>query len=475
MTLWRRVTPAIIRVSLISALVGTIASLTCTAIYALTMIAEHFPSAVEQTVALAAACPDSPSGVRTVMPNGDVVRAWDPDHLPEGAEGPDPEMLEEIRAGAASVWRLRFFQEYGGALLFRRAENGPCSLLEVSWRIDPVVRGGVLGMALLLALVSAVVTALLSAWVVVRPLIARVQRLGRAAAHVGDAVGYVPVTGADDDEFGQLSRQLDAAHARIRAATQELVDRNRKLESNLADVAHDLKTPLSAVQLALESLAGTRRDVHATESVQQTARRCLDDCVYLAEMIDNLRVGSPLAEGVEPDEEGARAELGEIVGQVVRRLRPLGRWRGVELDRAEAGRQVWVACRSLALERVVDNLVANAVRHGRPGDHVAVLLEVVGSEFRLTVLDDGPGLPEEELAVLGKRGFRGWGADQRAPHGTGLGLAIVTEVCRRCGWTLSFEANQPSGLRVEVRGPLAAPPEPKLTRLSAPAPQLLQN
>lgn len=454
MTLWRRVTPGIVRVSLVSAFAGTIATLVCTVLFSLTAISAHFPTVVEQMETLAERCAAHPEGFTTEVSTGDLIRTWDIDRIPQGAAGPDPKLLKTLRDGAPSAMRLRFLQRYGGILLYRRAQSGPCSLVEVSWRIDPIARGGLLGMALLLALVSAVLSGLLSALVVVRPVIGRVQRLGRAAAQVGDDSGYASALEADDDELGLLSKQLDAAHERIRSATQALIDRNRNLESNLADVAHDLKTPLSAVQLTLESLAGTRHRDAGREADQETLRRCLDDCVYLAEMIDNLRVGSQLAEGVSPDADGARAEAREIVGQVVRRLRPLARFRGVELDRSDPDREVWIRCRPLALERVVDNLVANAVRHGRPGGHVAVLLEADDAAFQLTVLDDGPGVSDEERAAMSRRGFRGWGADRRSPQGTGLGLAIVTEVCHRCGWSLRFDPNEPSGLRVVVQGPV---------------------
>jgi signal transduction histidine kinase len=106
------------------------------------------------------------------------------------------------------------------------------------------------------------------------------------------------------------------------------------------------------------------------------------------------------------------------------------------------------------LERVVDNLVYNALSHVAEGGHVAVLLETETDRFTLTVLDDGPGLPAEERAALGTRHFRSTGADLRAPRGSGLGLSIVVEVARRCGWELRFDANEPQGLRVSITGPV---------------------
>lgn len=446
MTLWRRVLPTIVRVSLVSAFVGTSMTLVATASHALQMFTDHVPSVFEPMETLGARCAAEPAGFSATLASGDVVTTFDLDRLPAGEAGPEPEMLAKVRGGASSAMKMIWFRDPGGILLFPRGTGGPCSLIEVRWRVDPMARRGTLVLAIVLAALSAIVTGLLSAIVVVKPLIQRVQGIGRAAAHVGEEAGYVPAGDASADEIGRLSDQLDDAHERIRAVTETLLDRNRSLESHLADIAHDLKTPLSAVQLALETLAG--HDVPGRE----TARAGLDDCLYLAAMIDNLRVGSHLAEGGDPGADGARAEVGDLVGQVVRRLHPLARWRGVEVDRAEAGVEVWVGCQPLALERVVDNLVNNAVRYGRPGGHVAVLLAVQGGRFQLTVLDDGPGVAPDEFALLGQRRFRGAEAEQASAHGTGLGLSIVAEVCRRCGWELTFEPNDPHGLRVVVAG-----------------------
>lgn len=456
MTLWRRVTPTIVWVSLLAALAGTGVITVITGKHVLDGATEHMAvlTAHVRTEAFDARCRAEPTAEPMVLPNGDRLRTFDLAHLPTAPDGPDPALLREILAGAPSASRLLMLRRYGGVVLMRLAPSGPCSLIEVQWKIDKPGRVRSSLIAIALAGLSALLTGLLSALVVVRPLIARVQRLGSAATGVGSGPAYASAADAGADELGALSTLLDGAHERIESATRELVERNRRLESHLADIAHDLKTPLSAVQLALEQAARAGEGVQ----VQEMAKRCLDDCVYLAAMIDNLRVGTQLSDGVDPGADGARAELGELVTQVTRRLKPLGRYRGVELDMAGPEREVWCGCRPLALERVIDNLVYNAVSHGRPGDHVAVLLEADAGRFRLTVLDDGPGLPPEELAALGRRRFRGAGAELKVPHGTGLGLAIVGEVCRLCGWQLSFEANEPRGLRVVVSGPEAGRP-----------------
>jgi signal transduction histidine kinase len=110
------------------------------------------------------------------------------------------------------------------------------------------------------------------------------------------------------------------------------------------------------------------------------------------------------------------------------------------------------------LEQAIGNLVSNAVRHNREGGHVAVVLEQDGPDrFRLSVEDDGPGVPADALAHLGERRFRTDEARQRHPEGRGLGLAIARDVAERHGFALSFAPGEQGGLRAELRGPLSSP------------------
>ena len=89
---------------------------------------------------------------------------------------------------------------------------------------------------------------------------------------------------------------------------------------------------------------------------------------------------------------------------------------------------------------------------------MAVVLESDEKSFSLVVVDDGPGVLPAELPRLGERTFRIDKARQRDPSGSGLGLAITSGICERCGWTLSFERQEPRGLSVKITGPTIAPP-----------------
>lgn len=452
MTLWRRMAPTIVWVSLVGSLLATIATVFTTGRFARERTVKHLQSVGSMLASkdFAARCASTPSGWTQALPGGELVTLYDLAQLPAPPAGPSPELRDRILSGEGRAARFMLFEDFAGVTLMRLSEGGPCSLLEIRWTEPLTSRASLLLMAALLAALTALITGTLSTVLVLRPLIRRIQRLASAAARVGGETGFERGTDPATDELGAVSLSLDDADARIGATTRQLIAQNRALQVHLADIAHDLKTPLTAVQLALEEAA--RRAVD--EDSKSHLASSLEDCVYLAAMIDNLRVGVELREGQGAAGDGARTELGAVVEHVVRRLGLLGRFKDVELNMARPEGELWCACRPLVLERVVDNLVYNAVSHGRPGDHVAVLLEAVGDRFMLTVLDDGPGMHPEELAELGRRWFRGEGADLRAPRGSGLGIGIVHEVCRRAGWELCFESNQPQGLKVTVRGAL---------------------
>lgn len=455
MTLWRRVTPTIVWASLLSGLVGTVTTFTLTGRYSLDRFSANLGDILADVRAesFGDRCGASPDGWRARLPQGSELATYDAARLPPN--GPDARLLAQVLAGKTEASRPLLFDEFAGVMLLRLAPSGPCSLVQIRWKVEadsPRVRA--LGGAVVLAVLSAMLTGMLSALVVVRPLIRRAQRLRAAADLIGQGPGYASASDSGTDELGALSSVLDGANERIWSATQQLLEQNEQLQSHLADIAHDLKTPLTAVQISVEEAARAQ----PTGATREALTRCLDHCVYLAAMIDNLRVGTALRDGLDPAGGEARAELGEVVALVMRRLAPLGRFKQVEVNMARPDRTVWVTCRSLVLERVVDNLVYNAVSHAGAGHHVAVLLETSGGRFRLTVLDDGPGLPPDELAALGTRRFRGTGAELRAPSGSGLGLSIVAEACRRCGWELRFESNEPHGLKVTVTGPEQGPP-----------------
>ena len=156
---------------------------------------------------------------------------------------------------------------------------------------------------------------------------------------------------------------------------------------------------------------------------------------YIASLVRNLEVAARLDAG-EPEAARDPIELSPLLARVISRHAPLARRRAVELVYAVPEHSP-VAIGDLTLiEQAVSNLVQNAVLYNRAGGHVAAILEMDDAQrFRISIKDDGPGIPPDELARLLDRGERGDAARTRHPHGSGLGLSIAARVAAAHAWT----------------------------------------
>lgn len=248
--------------------------------------------------------------------------------------------------------------------------------------------------------------------------------------------------------------ELHLAAEELRVQGEELAQRTRELERSNADLeqfsyvaSHDLQEPLRVIAGYLELLTdhlGQELD----EDAKTWLRRASSNADRMHAMINDLltyaRAGAGEHEPESVDLELAVATATEAVGAALRSsggeitVRPgLPRVRAVAVD----------------VERVVQNLLANALKHHRELDPVvAVDAAVVGREVELTVCDNGRGVPVEDLErVFGR--FERVGGE---PYpGTGLGLAICRRLVERNGGRIWMETNQPApGVTVHVMLPV---------------------
>ncbi|MFH1810784.1 MAG: HAMP domain-containing sensor histidine kinase [Pseudomonadota bacterium] len=402
-------------------------------------------------------CAQDPEHWGFVLGDKTRIDAFDIDTLRSrnpGAPALEPELAGLVRAGATRVYPSPVFAGQGAVLLVKVAEHGPCSLVRLHRQADPgLTREGVLLLSSFL-LFALVLTGVLGMLWVVRPLLRRIGVLARVAGSVGTPDVF-PAMQPSRDELGEIERGLLHAHDRITSSQAELTAKNLALTGHLADVAHDLLTPISSLQLALERLASGDADVRA-----EALAAAIGDAVYLEHLTDNLRLATKLAEGLVGDAAMQRTDLVQVILRVCGRFALLARQKRIALERAHPDEAVWLVGDPVLHERALSNLVHNALRYGEVGGHVAVLLEVQGTRFTLAVLDDGPGVPPEDIGRLAERTFRSDQARQRDVHGQGLGLAITSEICRRADLQLAFSAVEPRGLRVCISGSTALEPAP---------------
>jgi signal transduction histidine kinase len=347
-----------------------------------------------------------------------------------------------------------------GVLAMRADGDGPCAIVQLTWPRWDAVAYRVLGVSIA-ALVMAILGLVLGGAWLARPLLRRIERVRRAADQVGatgpDAArameALAPAREGGDDELDVVARALSRAHTRIQRDAAELEAQRDALQRHLADVSHDLRTPIASLLIALEQIEGARDAADARALVAGALR----DAVYLGALTENLRMASALEAGYDPRARQGETDLKAIVLAVAARSRIFAERQDVDFDVAVPDLSVTVVCDAVFAERALGNLVENAVTYVGRGGHVAVLLETAPGRFTFTVLDDGPGVDGDALSRLGDRTFRGDDARRRDPRGSGLGLAITREVCERHGWSLAFAAEVPHGLRVTIDGATVPP------------------
>ena len=318
------------------------------------------------------------------------------------------------------------------------AEDGPCAVLVVQ-RPAQLLRTPLWPSLLIAAL--AVLIAVLAAG----PLVRRIRRLTESVRRAGET-GTLEVD-PRNDEIGELSRALSGDRDRLREKIDALRARDESLTAFVANTTHDVMIPLTVLQGHLVKL---RDRLDEGSAVRTTTELALEEADYLGALMRNLGIAARLDAGDRPLDE-IDVDLVALVERVVARHAPIAKQTSVSLDHAVPDSATVKADLTL-MEQLVSNLVHNAVRYNEAGGHVAVVLELDAGRFRIRVLDDGPGVPESELARLGERRFRGDAARTRQTKGSGLGLAIARDVAERHGFTLSFEANEPRGLVVTLEG-----------------------
>ncbi len=312
-------------------------------------------------------------------------------------------------------------------------------------------RSGALALRDLLRVLPAValVTALIAipiAWLLSRSITRPLRRLA-------DATAIVPAVGAPTPRIEpEGPHEVRELTHRFNAMTAEL-DRIRGEERELlANVRHDLRTPLTVVSGFAEAL----RDGTATgEGVARAGDAIAQEAERMGRLVEDLRSLDDLGtSGVVLRPEALDALT--LVVQAAARFAPRATAAGVGL-RADADAGLSLVADRAAMERILGNLIDNALAVARPGGQVLVEARPgTGGAVAIRVSDDGPGFPPGSLERAFDRFYRSNPA--RTGPGTGLGLSIVRALARAHGGDAVAENLAPTGARVSVTLPALPAP-----------------
>ena len=245
------------------------------------------------------------------------------------------------------------------------------------------------------------------------------------------------------DEIAQIGEEFNSLTDRLQ--TTETLRRRF-----VSDASHELKTPLAAIRLLTDSILQT--DNMDMETVRDFVTDIGSEAERLSRITEDLlRLTRLDSNQVDPPEV---VEVPPVLEQVMRMMSLLAQEKGTELTCQTGG-----DCRVLAtkgeVHQVIYNLTDNAVKYSGSHGSVRVELRRDGNDVVLTVADNGPGIPEEDLPRVFERFYRVDKARSRAAGGTGLGLSIVQDTVTKRGGTVSA-ANRPEGGAVfTVRWPAA--------------------
>ena len=350
-----------------------------------------------------------PTALRKVVQRSNLASQYT--RIPAGRPGTPVNGLivgEPVQAGAGQ------FELY--YLFPLSAEQQTISLIQRT-----VLLAGIALVVLVLAI------ALLVTRQVVRPVRVAAQSSGRLAA--GDLSQRIPVRGSDD--LARLGQSFNDMADSLQRQIRRLEELSRLQRRFTSDVSHELRTPLTTIRMAAEYLHASRSDfppelARASELLHAELDRFES---LLADLLEISRYDAGAARL-----ESEPADLRGVIASTVEANRMLAQRHGSEIVVNQPDTAVMVDMDSRRVERILRNLVGNALDHGE-GKPVVITLGYDDDAVAVTVRDHGVGLKPGQSSLVFNRFWRGDPSRSRLTGGTGLGLAISLEDARlHDGW-----------------------------------------
>lgn len=361
---------------------------------------------------------------------------------PPGLDGPPPGALSRMSFGGPRRGPVMAPIEHNGEVV---AMVWVPPLTGLSRVADTIGTPLAIGAFLLLIVGTA-----LAALVIFRPAQARLRALEDAARRFGegDLSARAPAIGGD--EVSAVAAAFNRMAADLAARQVQLVDADRVRRQLLADVSHELMTPLTAIrgyaetlalpQFAPPSIEGTRA-VKVIQEEGERIERLVGDLLDLARFEAG---GISLArESVDVD---------ELFERVSERHAKTAQDKQVSIVIEPHDEDLRLVGDPMRIEQAVQNLAANALKHTPPGGTIRLNARRDGDRVTLTVSDSGIGIPAEHLPYVFDRFYK---ADRsRSQSGSGLGLSIVKAIIERHGGTVSVRSTPNVETVFEVALPL---------------------
>ncbi len=277
-----------------------------------------------------------------------------------------------------------------------------------------------------------------------------VQAIRDGLSAVGRGQRDVEIKTAADDELAELARAANVMIAQLRAEQTARDQSDSARRSLVAAVSHDLRTPITSLRLLAEAVEDEIVDGEMRRSYLERMRTHID---ALSALIDDLFELSRLEAG-DIHWSLEQVQLDVLVGETVDAMRVQAEAKGVSVSAQIPAMAGLARANPEKLQRVLFNLIQNAIRHTPADGSVVVRAEPVADRIEVEVADSGDGIAAEERERVFSAFYRGGAGGARTGAGAGLGLAVSRAIIEAHGGRI-WLADATAGTRVRFSLPAA--------------------
>jgi len=241
-------------------------------------------------------------------------------------------------------------------------------------------------------------------------------------------------------------RELNLLTRSINQMAESLEKQETLRKQLTADVAHELRTPLTSLQTHIEAMIEG-----VWQPTPERLQTCYDEASRLVKLVEDLESLARTENGLLQLKK-TKVSLADVIRHVLTSYET--DLKSKNLSVSLAGNDVTVLADRDRVSQILVNLLSNAIKYSREGGSIRINIARTDKEAKITVEDDGPGIPEDELPHIFERFYRADKSRNRLTGGSGLGLAIVRSIAEAHGGSVFAESHEGSGTIITVLLPI---------------------
>lgn len=302
-------------------------------------------------------------------------------------------------------------------------------------------------------LLFSLVVSLMFAYVVARSITLSIEGLALAAQNLAEGDLTTRLEASSDDEVGELARVMNTMAEELEQAFRRQRELEQARKDLIASVSHDLRTPLASMRAMVEAISdGVVSDELTIRNYCSNIR---SEVEHLSKLIDDLFELSRLDSGTL-DLHLQPSSVEEMLSSVLDSMKAQAEAQVLKLSHSLNGSLEPVMADPHQIQRVLYNLVQNAIRHTPADGTISVEAQDLGEEVQINVVDSGQGIVEDDVNKVFDRFYRGEKSRSREFGGAGLGLAIAKGIVEAHGGRIWVDSQPGAGSRFSFSLPKAS-------------------